>query len=152
MCFSSLIIFSVSPRLARKSRLCLDVSLRRSAISRPSVQTWVPCRNGLPQPPKAQSHRCRLFTCPRMTLPTRHRRRPSHTWMRRRCCRARLRSLVFIQQSIRSTPPAEFSIRELLAMSTTTLPVRYKKFCRPISRCKKSSRSWAWTSYRKKIS
>ena len=74
------------------------------------------------------------------------------TWTRRRCSRGRSPSSASTLRLIRSIPPAVFSIHGSLAMNITTPPARCRKFCRPTSRCRKSSLSWAWMNSRKKIS
>ena len=54
--------------------------------------------------------------------------------------------------STRWTPPRACSTRGSSARSTTRSPATCSASCRPTSRCRTSSPSWAWTSCRKRTS
>jgi len=79
-------------------------------------------------------------------------RRPSHIWTRRRCLIAPSRSLGFSRPLTRSTPLHARWTRAWLVLIITIRRAKCRRSCRPISRCRTSSPSWAWMSFRKKIS
>ncbi len=95
-------------------------AVRRRLPADPRRPTWASCRSASPRPRRARSPRCRRFTCPPTTSPTRRRRRRSRTSTRRPCSRARSPSSASTRPSIRSTRRRASSIRTSSARSTTT--------------------------------